>query len=254
MALDALSLVRAPHLGVGAECADRKRALRGVRLRRVRPAAAMSAAVRACCVCGCTDDDCSGCVGRTGEPCHWVGANLCSACADIPAVPNAPRPVGRLRHGSAPVRMSTATAPATKPRFRLRAPIVPEVDLQAAIGDALDILLLPPAVWTAIPIGHVKLTGQQAARLARIGVKRGWFDALVIHDGHPYGLEIKRQGGRLSTDRLVPTRAGGRRMVEGQVSVFPKLTAAGCRIATVSSVEDALRALAAWNVPLRGVS
>ncbi len=151
--------------------------------------------------------------------------------------------------------MSAVASPAARPRpFRLRAPIVPEVDTQAAIADALDILLLPPAVWTTLPIGHVKLTGQQAARLSRVGVRRGWFDILIIFDGHPYGLEIKRQGGRLSTDRLVPTRAGGRRMVEGQVSVFPKLTAAGCRIATVSSVEDALRALAAWNVPLRGVS
>lgn len=36
--------------------------------------------VRTCRVCGCTDADCSGCVERTGEPCHWVGADLCSAC------------------------------------------------------------------------------------------------------------------------------------------------------------------------------
>ena len=33
-----------------------------------------------CRVCGCTDDDCSGCVERTGEPCAWVKADLCSAC------------------------------------------------------------------------------------------------------------------------------------------------------------------------------
>jgi len=36
---------------------------------------------RTCHACGCTDNDCSGCVRRTGEPCHWVKANLCSACA-----------------------------------------------------------------------------------------------------------------------------------------------------------------------------
>lgn len=34
-----------------------------------------------CRVCGCTDDDCSGCVERSGEPCHWVEPDLCSACA-----------------------------------------------------------------------------------------------------------------------------------------------------------------------------
>jgi len=35
---------------------------------------------RRCRVCGCTDEDCSGCIERTGEPCHWVEADLCSAC------------------------------------------------------------------------------------------------------------------------------------------------------------------------------
>jgi hypothetical protein len=36
----------------------------------------------ACRVCGCSDLDCSGCVERTGKPCHWVEDNLCSACAE----------------------------------------------------------------------------------------------------------------------------------------------------------------------------
>jgi hypothetical protein len=35
----------------------------------------------ACRVCGCTDDDCSGCIAKTGQPCHWVESDLCSACA-----------------------------------------------------------------------------------------------------------------------------------------------------------------------------
>jgi hypothetical protein len=40
-----------------------------------------------CRVCGCTEDDCSNCIERTGQPCSWVErrdaglANLCSACA-----------------------------------------------------------------------------------------------------------------------------------------------------------------------------
>lgn len=33
-----------------------------------------------CRVCGCTDLDCRGCYERTGTPCHWVEADLCSAC------------------------------------------------------------------------------------------------------------------------------------------------------------------------------
>lgn len=37
--------------------------------------------VRACDVCGCTDDNCIGCIDLLGKPCEWVGPNLCSACA-----------------------------------------------------------------------------------------------------------------------------------------------------------------------------
>lgn len=44
-------------------------------LQRVKPAA-----VRSCRVCGCTDKDCSQCVAKTGQPCRWVAADLCSAC------------------------------------------------------------------------------------------------------------------------------------------------------------------------------
>lgn len=36
--------------------------------------------LRTCRGCGCTDDDCSGCIRRTGYPCWWVEADLCSAC------------------------------------------------------------------------------------------------------------------------------------------------------------------------------
>lgn len=39
-------------------------------------------AVRSCRICGCTDDDCTWCVERTGEPCTWATDDLCSACVD----------------------------------------------------------------------------------------------------------------------------------------------------------------------------
>ena len=35
-----------------------------------------------CRDCGCTDDDCRGCIERTGEPCFWIEDDLCSACAE----------------------------------------------------------------------------------------------------------------------------------------------------------------------------
>lgn len=36
--------------------------------------------VRACRVCGCTEADCRQCIEKTGQPCVWVAATLCSAC------------------------------------------------------------------------------------------------------------------------------------------------------------------------------
>ncbi|HKX30634.1 MAG TPA: DUF3102 domain-containing protein [Blastocatellia bacterium] len=43
-----------------------------------------AADVRACRECGCTEDDCSQCVAKTGSPCHWVEDDLCSACVSEP--------------------------------------------------------------------------------------------------------------------------------------------------------------------------
>ena len=37
-------------------------------------------AVQKCRVCGCAEDDCSQCVEKTGKPCSWAEADLCSAC------------------------------------------------------------------------------------------------------------------------------------------------------------------------------
>jgi hypothetical protein len=37
---------------------------------------------RRCRICGCTDNDCSQCIEKTGEPCHWVEQDLCSACVE----------------------------------------------------------------------------------------------------------------------------------------------------------------------------
>lgn len=46
-------------------------------------AAAKIAARRSCRTCGCTEADCSGCIERTGKPCHWVEKDLCSACVVV---------------------------------------------------------------------------------------------------------------------------------------------------------------------------
>lgn len=38
--------------------------------------------LRRCRVCGCTQFDCQRCIERTGRPCSWAGADLCTACQD----------------------------------------------------------------------------------------------------------------------------------------------------------------------------
>lgn len=37
---------------------------------------------RMCRICGCTDDDCSQCIEKTGDACHWIEEDLCSACVE----------------------------------------------------------------------------------------------------------------------------------------------------------------------------
>jgi hypothetical protein len=140
--------------------------------------------------------------------------------------------------------------PIRQPKFRLIHDTQPEDDLQADVADALRKLLLPPAQFSSFPAGHVKLTAAQAARLTRIGMARGWPDLLVIHR-LVYGIELKGPDGRLSKTRLVRTRRGSLRQLDGQEDVFPRLEAAGMAIAICRSVTEVLTALAGFGVPLR---
>jgi hypothetical protein len=135
--------------------------------------------------------------------------------------------------------------------FRLSSPTIPEDDLHAAVADALDRLLKPPAEWTTFPAGHMPLPVRFAAKLARLGLKRNWPDILILH-GTLYGIELKRPGGQLSHARFVRNRRGTLRYVEGQREVFPRLEAAGMRIATCERVTEVFAALDRWGVPTKG--
>ena len=136
--------------------------------------------------------------------------------------------------------------------FRLTAPEPPERDLQASLVDVLAKLLLPPAFFFSAAIGATRLTEQQAAALTRAGVKRGIPDLLLLHAGKLHGLELKTRKGRLSKTRVVHTRRGSPRILEGQEDVFPQLRAAGMEIAIVRTVDEALAAVRGWQIPLRG--
>jgi len=134
--------------------------------------------------------------------------------------------------------------------FRLTAPIVAEDELHAATAQLLRRVLLPSVQWTCFPAGNVPLPPEYAAKLARFGLARGWPDILAIYDGRIFGIELKRRGGGLSKTRVVRTRSGAQRLLEGQADVFPRLTAAGMRIAVCHDVDEVLKALAAWGLPM----
>src|SRR4249920_776750 len=140
----------------------------------------------------------------------------------------------------------------TAPAFRLTPDLAPDRSTHEACVDALNKLLLPPAEWACYPAGAAQLSPQQQARYSRLGLKRGWPDLLVLH-GRLYGIELKRaRGGRLSKTRIVRTRRGSPRVLEGQEDVFPQLEAAGMTIAIAHSVDELLDTLTRWGIPLRG--
>jgi hypothetical protein len=136
--------------------------------------------------------------------------------------------------------------------FRLTSPEPLELDIHEACAQALDKLLLPPAMWCCYPAGAVKLTPAETARLARCGLKRGMPDIFLFYEGLIFGIELKRRGGRLSKTRVGRTRSGAPRVYEGQEDVFPRLREAGMAIAVCRSVEEMLAQVARWGIPLRG--
>lgn len=142
---------------------------------------------------------------------------------------------------------------AAKPRsFKLTRVITPEDDLHAAVVKALRVLLPPAVMWTCFPAGNVPLPPEFAAKLVRFGLAQGWPDLLVVANGHIFGIELKREGGRLSRTRTIRTAKGRLREVSGQEDVFPRLIAAGfAAIAVCHSVDEVLDQLARWQVPTR---
>jgi hypothetical protein len=145
--------------------------------------------------------------------------------------------------------------PKAEPRRPLRlSELVPyEQDIHEATARTLDLFLAPPAEWCHYPAGSIKLTPAQVAKLARMGLKRGYPDFLIFWQ-RVWGIELKRPGAGLSKTRIVRTRRGSPRVLRGQEEVFPLLMASGAfgGIAVCRSVEEVLAQIEAWGIPLRG--
>lgn len=100
--------------------------------------------------------------------------------------------------------MSTTFAPRPRPWPQPRGEL--ERELHAAVADHLRWALRPPTTWTTIGHGGGEL--ERGRLLARLGLKPGWPDLLVLHpaptaiDGCRrvivLGLELKTQVGKQS--------------------------------------------------------
>jgi hypothetical protein len=98
----------------------------------------------------------------------------------------------------------------------------------------------------------VQLSPAQAARLARIGLKRSMPDIWIFHRAI-WVIETKTETVKLSKTRIVRTRRGSPRILDGQEDVFPRLLATGAfgAIEIARSVDEVLALLKAWKIPHR---
>ena len=125
----------------------------------------------------------------------------------------------------------------TAPRFRLTEYVVPEEDLHVAVADAFRVLLPKGAVFTSWDLANAK-SAVEGARKKRRGCLAGWPDCSVWWNNRVVLLELKRErGGVLSPAQKV---------------LHPQLAEQGFPVAVCRTVVEALDAVSAHGVPLRG--
>lgn len=122
-----------------------------------------------------------------------------------------------------------------------------ERELHAAVAQFLRLALRPPSTWTTFPAGGGGL--ERGRMLARLGLRPGWPDVLVLHPSPTaiegcrrailVGLELKTEIGRQS---------------KVQLGVEADFGAAGASYALCRSIDDVCDALARAGVPMFATS
>ena len=79
--------------------------------------------VGSCRVCGCTDEDCSGCIAKTGSPCNWVELDLCSACATPMQIKESHAPAPKEPKKTKPKKASVKKAKKAKPAKKAKSKV-----------------------------------------------------------------------------------------------------------------------------------
>jgi hypothetical protein len=126
---------------------------------------------------------------------------------------------------------------ARKPAFRLTSYVPPEDDLHYAVYSALRVLLPADAVFNTHELRNAA-SAIEGARRKRLGALAGFPDCSVWWRGRCVLLELKRH------------RYGS--LSPAQKALHTRLSHAGFPVAVVRSVTEAVDAVAAAGVPLRG--
>jgi VRR-NUC domain-containing protein len=113
----------------------------------------------------------------------------------------------------------------------------PEQILQAAVCQHLQLRGAKGMFWWHHPAGGQR-SRTEAAIFKGIGAKPGIPDLLFLKDSQLLCLELKAEGGRLSS---------------AQVACHEALRAAGALVATAVGLDEALEVLEAWGL-VRGTS
>lgn len=116
----------------------------------------------------------------------------------------------------------------------------PEQKLQQAVTQALDRLLIPPAMFLPIPNGGQRSKTEAAIMKAHGMVKAGVADLMVVW---PVALGV---------DVLwIELKAGKGRQSPDQLAFADQATRAGCGYVVCRSVDEVLEGLTQRRCPLR---
>jgi hypothetical protein len=115
-------------------------------------------------------------------------------------------------------------------------PKVTESALHKSVADYLDLVLMPPALWTTFPAGWGKLGKATAGRLHGAGLKAGFPDILIFFNGRVTGIELKTESGPVS---------------KNQYLMFMRLYEAGVHVYICRSIEDVTGVLEQASLPHR---
>jgi hypothetical protein len=124
-----------------------------------------------------------------------------------------------------------------RPAFKLKSPIPIEDELHLAVADALRVLLPSDAVFTTWELRNAA-SAIEGGRRKRLGALPGWPDIGVWWRGRVALLELKRERGW--------------QLSKAQRELHPRLAHNGFPVDVVHTVVEALNAVSARGVPLRG--